>query len=36
LKSAEFFDLADLEEESRMEIRVQADPLLAERFDIYE
>jgi ribonuclease G len=36
LKSAEFFDLADLEEEARIEIRVESDPLIAERFDIYE
>ena len=37
LKSAEFVDFAELEEEFRKDIRVQGDPTLpAERFDVYE
>ena len=37
LKSAEFVDLTEIEEESRKDIRVQSDPTLpAERFDVYE
>ncbi len=36
LKSGEFVDFAELEEESKKEIRIQGDPtLVAERFDIY-
>ena len=37
LKSAEFVDLTEMEEESRKDIRIQSDPMLhAERFDLYE
>ncbi len=36
LKSGEFVDFTELEEESRKDIRIQGDPtLVAERFDIY-
>ena len=37
LKSAEFVDFTEMEEESRKDIRIQSDPMLhAERFDLYE
>ena len=36
LKSGEFVDFTELEEETKKDIRIQGDPtLVAERFDIY-